>query len=178
MSPAGGRGSNALVGARPRVYLADGKSIWWEENESYLPGHGGWSNVEEPLGRGALLLLCVCPNRKYDADLCCMTYNGFDTRLGNQKVTFQIASLDDREVVAEDDELLIITCPDPPSLKKTVAICEKAAEMVGMPTPPLTFYSAVCAPPVTLPTLTNVTLIDQKCPRQSGCRANRSVARL
>eukprot|EP00959_Pyramimonas_sp_CCMP1952_P224957 4703867-Pyramimonas_sp.AAC.1 len=75
--------------------------------------------------------------------------------LVRMKVTFQIASLDDREVVAEDDELLIITCPDPPSLKKTVAICEKAAEMVGMPTPPLTFYSAVCAPPVTLPTLTN-----------------------
>lgn len=48
------------------------------------------------------------------------------------KVTFLVSSLDDREPVSEDDELVIITCPDPPSIKKTIAICEKCTEM-GIP---------------------------------------------
>eukprot|EP00854_Cymbomonas_tetramitiformis_P008227 gene8227-9777_t len=39
---------------------------------------------------------------------------------------FAIASLDDREPMSADDSLVVITCPDPPSLKATKGLADNA----------------------------------------------------
>mmetsp|Transcript_49175 Transcript_49175/g.93915 ORF Transcript_49175/g.93915 Transcript_49175/m.93915 type:complete len:355 (-) Transcript_49175:422-1486(-) len=88
---------------------------WWELAREFV------SQLGQSYGAGGVR--AVFP----DAGGAAMLKN----RWGNG-VNFAISSLDDAEPMQEADSLIVITCPDPPSLKATRALAEKAMEK-GVP---------------------------------------------